>query len=300
MKKIISLIMVCSVMLCMFYGCSKKEGSKPENQESRTLSYVVDAYNASANQSAVRAYEALCDAVVNGEEEVLFNLSLLDSVNKLFYSDFPLSYLVSRLEINEKHSGVKIYYEKTPEEHKNAVEEFTAKVYEILDSCGYKKVDNNLFILNLYSYLAQNTELVSQCSYAYDVIANAKGYSFSISNAFCYLLNYAGIKASVANSDTSSGTSYMTETEFCGSQYMFLPFEETKINGGKGLCCFALDYSELAAMEFKNVYYSDGASVVFDDNDVVYSQFRDSAEYTLEGNNLSIIKNNGGIVQIAL
>lgn len=299
MKKIASLILAAAVMLCMFSGCTQNKDTAEKNENSRLL-YIVDDYNSTINQSAVRAYEALCDAVVNGEEEVLFNTSLIDSVNKLFYTDFPLSYLISKLEINDNNSGLKIFYEKTPEEHAKAVEEFIKRVNEILEHCSYGKAETNVFILNLYSYLAQNTELVSQCSYSYDVIVNSKGYSFSLSSAFCYLLNYAGIKASVVNSDNESGTSYMTEAEFNGCKYIFMPFEEAKTNKGNGLCFFAMDYSELVPMGFINVNYSDGTYVAFDDNDIIYSQFRDSSEYTIDGNNLSITKTNGEIVQVAL
>lgn len=294
--------MLCvSFVLCIFAGCSAEaESQKNTDTADSKITYTIDAHNTYINQSAVRAYETLCDAVVNGNSEALFNTSLLNDVNRLFYSDFPLSCLVSRLELNENNSGVNIEYVNEPEEHIKAVADFNKKVSEILSLCGYGKVNNNIFIINLYSYITKNTEITSKCNYSYDVIVNSKGYSFSFSNAFSYLLNQAGIKASIVNSTNENGICYMVETEFKGSKYIFIPFYEARDNGGKALSSFALDYGELASLGFTDIKYSNGDGVVFDDADATFSEFRNSVAYILEDDSLSVTKNDGEIVQIAL
>lgn len=299
MKKIISIVLCVFVVLCMFVGCSAGEENNNDTADSK-ITYTIDAHNSYINQSAVRAYETLCSAVVNGESEALFNTALLDDVNRLFYSDFPLSCLVSRLDFNDNNSGVSITYANGAEEHLKAVDAFNQKVSEILASCGYGKVNNNTLIVNLYSYITKNTEITSKCNYSYDVIMNSKGYSFSFANALSYLLNQAGIKASIVNSTNENGICHMVETEFKGSKYIFIPFYEAKDNGGEALSSFALDYSEIAALGFTDVKYSNGDGVVFDDADVKFSEFRNSVSYSVENNDLSVTEINGEIVQIAL
>lgn len=300
MKKLISLIMCAVLTACIFAGCSKKEAENEPEKKDISIAYIADAHNSSVNQSVFRAFEQLCDAVVNGKEQALFNISLLGDVNRLFYSDFPLSYLVNKLEINSDNSGVKIIYEKELQEHLKAVEEFKIKVNQILDDCGCGKVSNNVFVLNLYSYLTKNTKLSSQCNYTYDVIVNSIGYSFSIAGAFTYLLNQAGIKASAVNSTNENGICFMTETEFQGGTYIFIPYLEAKENSGNALCYFALDYTELVNLGFNDVKYTDSSGVAFDDYEQTYNDLRDSVAYILEGSNLSVTKNNGEIVQFAL
>lgn len=301
MKKIISLLLCALLILGTFMGCSgKKDNEDTSAPNGVAISYTVDAHNSYINQSAVRAYETLCEAVINGSSSALFNTSLIDDVNRLFYSDFPLSYLVNRLEINSDNSGVNIIYDNDTEKHLEAVAVFRERLGSILSECGYGKVNNNVLILNLYSYITKNTVLTSKSSYSYDVIVNSLGYSFSLAGAFSYLLNQAGIKASVVHSTNENGICYMVETEFKGDKYIFNPFFEADENEGKALCYFALDYSELADMGFKDIKYSNGDGVAFDDNENRFEQFRNSVAYILEENNLSVTKNNGEIVQVAL
>lgn len=301
MKKIVSLFLSAALVVCAFAGCSKEEKKKEkETTVENSITYTVDAHNSSVNQSVVRAYEQLCDAVVSGKEEALFNTSLIADVNKLFYSDFPLSYLVNKLEINDNNSGVKITYEKDMENHIKAVEEFKNRLNEILTACGYGKVSKNILLLNIYSYLTKNITLSSQFNYSYDAIVGLKGYSFSITSAFTYLLNQAGINASIINAMNEDGICFMTEAEFDGCRYVFIPFLEADENAGSGLCYFALDYSELVSAGFTDVSYSDGSGVAFDDTDKVYTEFRDSVAYILDGNHLSVTKNNGENVQLSI
>lgn len=302
MKKFLSVILAVFLIFGILSGCSKESESKNDVPDSEPISLVftTDEHNLTVSQSVVRAYEALCSAVLNGDNQASFNISLLNDVNRLFYSDFPLSYLVNKLEFTEDNSGVRIVYEKNADEHKKAVDEFKVSVNQILTDCGYGKVNNNVFVLNLYSYLTKNTMITSRSNYDYDVIVNSMGYSSSFAGAFAFLLNQAGVKASVVHSTNENGICYMTEAEFKGEKYIFNPFFEARDNEGKALCYFALDYNDLSAAGYSDVKYRNGDGVVFDDGSSDFADLRDSVSYSLDGNKLSVKTGSGSDFQIEL
>lgn len=294
MKKILSLILCLAFIFCIFAGCTNNDEKEPEGtSEPVSLQFTTDESNSNLSPSSVRAYETLCNAVLNGEDYANFNTTLLNDVNRLFYSDFPLSYLVNKLALKEDNTGVRIIYEKNSDDHIKAVNEFKASVNKILNDCGYGKVNNNVLVLNLYSYLTKNTVITSHCNYDYDVIVNSMGYSSSFAGAFAYLLNQAGVKASVVNSTNENGICYMTEAEFKGEKYIFNPFFEANDNKGEALRYFALDYSELYSAGYIDVRYRNGDGVVFDDGENDFARLRTSVSYSLDGNSLSVKTENG-------
>lgn len=294
MKKLLSVILCFALIMCIFAGCTDSNEKETEStSEPVSFQFTTDESNSFLSPSSVRAYETLCDAVINAQSEANFNTTLMNDVNRLFYSDFPLSCLVSKIDIKADNSGVSIVYKNDTEEHLKLVSEFGAKVNEILSECGFGKVNNNVLVLNLYSYIAKNTEIKYQSNDVYDVIMKQSGYSSSFAGAFSYLLNQAGIKASVVKSTNDNGIAFMTETDFKGMRYIFNPFFEANDNQGKALCYFALDYAEMASAGYKDVRYRGGDSVVFDDGDSDFSALRDSVSYTIDGNNLSVKTENG-------
>lgn len=294
MKKLLSVILCCALILCIFAGCSDNNETELEpSTEPVSISFTTDYSNSSFSQSSIRAYETLCDAVINAGSEANFNTTLINDVNRLFYSDFPLSCLVSRIDLKSDNTGVKITYKNDTDEHLRLVSEFSSKVNKILSDCGFGKVNNDTLVLNLYSYITKNTEINNQSNNTYDAIVNSTGYSSSFAGAFAYLLNQAGVKASVVKSTNEDGIAFMTETDFKGMSYIFNPFFEADANKGSALCYFALDYAELAAAGFTDVRYRNDDSVVFDDGENDFAQLRNSVSYTLDGNNLSVKTENG-------
>lgn len=301
MKKLLSVILCFAFILCIFSGCSDiNENETESTTEFVSLPFTTDESNSYLSPSSIRAYEILCDAVLNAKSEANFNITLINDVNRLFYSDFPLSSLVSKMEIKADNTGVSIVYKNNTDEHLRLVSEFTEKVNQILSECGYGRVSNNVLVLNLYSYITKNTEVKYQSNNVYDVIINSSGFSSSFAGAFAYLLNQAGIKSSVVKSTNEDGIAFMTETDFKGMSYIFNPFFEANENKGDALCYFALDYADLASIGFTDVRYRNGDSVVFDDGDNDFAQLRDSVSYTLDGNTLSVKISNGDNYKIEL
>lgn len=300
MKKILTLILCFAFAACAFTGCSgDKEPQKEAEAKPASVLYTTDYSNSNLSPSSIRAYETLCDAVIKGDNEANFNTTLINDVNRLFYSDFPLSCLVAKMDIKSDRSGVSIIFKNDIETHLGLVSDFCTRVSEILSQCGFGKVNNNVLVLNLYSYIAQNTEISSASNNSYDVIVASKGYSSSMAGAFAYLLNQAGIKASVVKSTNDDGIAFMTETDFKGMNYIFNPFFEADDNSGKALRYFALDYSELSAAGYNDVRYRNDDSVVFNDGENEFAGLRSSDSYVLSGNTLSV-KTSDGSIQIEL
>lgn len=293
MKKVLSLILSLSLIFCIFAGCSNNDSDEEPTSEPVSLTITTDESNSYLSQSSIRAYETLCSAVLNGETEANFNTTLIDDVNRLFYSDFPLSYLVGKLDIKSDNTGVSITYKNDTETHLSLVSEFTDKVNKILTDCGFGTVSPNVLVLNLYSYITKNTVIKYQSNTVYELIINSSGYSSSLAGAFSYLLNQAGIKASVVKSTNEDGIAFMTETSFKGMNYIFNPFFEADKNKGEALCYFALDYDGLASDGFTDVRYRNGDGVVFDDGNNDFSQLRSSISYKVDGNTLNVKTENG-------
>ena len=92
MKKFLSVILLLVFMMSIFTACS--DAAKDDSAQDSEINITVDSHYENIDESSVRAYEKLCTAVVNGDSEVKFNTSLLDDVNQLFYTCFPLYPLV--------------------------------------------------------------------------------------------------------------------------------------------------------------------------------------------------------------
>ena len=60
------------------------------------------------DESSIKAYEKLCNAVLNYKSEVKYNVSLSDDVNRLFYTSFPQYVLVDGIDFLNDNSGVKL------------------------------------------------------------------------------------------------------------------------------------------------------------------------------------------------
>ncbi len=295
MKKFISLFLVIVMVLTVFCSCSKS-GSKHEK-----LSYTYDNYYLNDNDDVVKAYEKLCDAVVKGEKSVSFNIDLLDDVSRLYYTCFPLTVLVEEMSLNEKKNGLNLEYVNDLETHKTLVTEFANKVNEIMTECGYNKVSNKEYVLNVYSYVASKINYDINYTTTYDAIVKGYGSTSSFTSAFEYLLLQAGINASHVYGLNASGVSFMSIVEFDGENYLFAPGNENKANKGFGLSFFGISYSDILNLGFTDgLKYTDSEAVVFDETSEKYANLRDTVSYEYENGKISAIKSDGSSVEVEL
>ena len=114
MKKAISLILSAAFVCSLFAACSDKsvneDGNNKSSENNIELKITIDAHYSSLDESSIKAYEKLCNAVLNYKSEVKYNVSLSDDVNRLFYTSFPQYVLVDGIDFLNDNSGVKITY----------------------------------------------------------------------------------------------------------------------------------------------------------------------------------------------
>lgn len=274
MKKYISLLLSIIVCLTVFAGCTKS-GSDSE--------YVItmDSHYDYVNDTAVRSYEKLCNAVINGEEEVRFNTAHMDEINQLFYTCFPLYPLVESIDILENNTGVGIKYKNDMDKHKELVSQFNDKISDIMKECRYSKVSTDEYIFNVYVYITSNFKIDSSIFTTFDTVVEGKGYNASINSLFEYLVLRGGGKASHIISST--GSNIMSMVNFAGKSYFFDPAKEIEINSGTALVYFAMDTSRAGGV----FLYTDNTDVekVEDDS---FSKLALSESYTVKKSTVTV------------
>lgn len=274
MKKYISLLLSIIVCLTVFAGCTKS-GSDSE--------YVItmDSHYDYVNDTAVRSYEKLCNAVINGEEEVRFNTAHMDEINQLFYTCFPLYPLVESIDILENNTGVGIKYKNDMDKHKELVSQFDDKISDIMKECRYSKVSTDEYIFNVYVYITSNFKIDSSIFTTFDTVVEGKGYNASINSLFEYLVLRGGGKASHIISST--GSNIMSMVNFAGKSYFFDPAKEIEINSGTALVYFAMDTSRAAGV----FLYTDNTDVEkIEDNS--FSKLALSESYTVKKSTVTV------------
>lgn len=271
MKKTLS-IFLCLVILCSaFAGCSeksKKDETKKATVVEQQLKNTYDSHYSDMDESVVRAYEKLCDAVVNHQQEVKFNTSMIDDINQLFYTSFPLYSLVDRIEFLDDKTGVAISYKYETEEHIKKVNKFNAAVNEIMTACKKDEASADEYLFNLYTYISSNVVIDNSVTTIMDTIISKKGISASISGMFEYLLLQADIPAShIINLNPNSVARMLSVASFGGEMYYFDISSEIEKTSGKGLKYFAMNTKRATFSKNDDFAYTDQTSVEKLEND---------------------------------
>lgn len=287
MKKFLSVILLLVFVMSIFAACSDAAKEDDASQDS-DVNITVDSHYENIDESSVRAYEKLCTAVVNGDSKVKFNTSLLDDVNQLFYTCFPLYPLVESIDLTGDSTGVTITYKNTAEEHLELVNAFYDKVDEIMQACEYGKVSTDRYIFNVYTYITSNMQSDSSVVTAYDAIMQGKGYSAAICSAFEYLVLQGGGKASHVIS-ASDGQKIMSAAEFKDGWYYFDPAADIEDNGGKALTGFAVSSDRDGLGSFN---YTDGEPVDIQGSES-FEKLAYSVSYTVDGDTVNVTCSDG-------
>lgn len=285
MKKIISTALAFLLVLCVFTACSKEQS---ESVDSTPLEITYDSHYENLSESSVRAYNSLCQAVINGDEQVLFNTSMGDDVNQLYYTSFPLNALVKSLDRLEEGNGLSITYFNDKDTHISLVKDFESKVNEIKTQCGAGTVSADRYVFNLYTYICENITIDDTLLSPYDAIMSSKGSAQAISQMFEYLVLQGGGKAShLTNFD--NGVNVLSAVSLSGKWYMFYPALEISNNGGKGLTCFAMSYDRaVSTIGVSGFEYTDFVEVdaeVFSNTE--FDTLENAYEYTIDGNQIT-------------
>ena len=287
LKRIISLFLSAVVIVCAFYGCSSKQ-----QEQSLVNLITADSHYENIDESSYRAYEKLCNAVINGESSAKFNISLLDDVNQLFYTAFPLNALVDEIRVEEDKSGVAISYKNDADTHKQLVSEFSGKIENMLEKCKEENANSDRAVFNAYTYVTSNFTVDNSVVTVYDTVIEGRGTSAAINSLFEYLVLLSGGKASHMLNLKGSLT-VVSMVEFKGVNYYFDPAREIEKNSGKALVYFAMDQSRVGKYAPGSFTYTnqDNAPKITDRE---FEKLESSVSFTVGDNEISVnLKDNG-------
>lgn len=305
MKKFFSIILLFVFALSVFTACSKDDNQANnhtgEDSVSAGIKYTYDAVYADYSDSTVSAYESLCDAVVNYQNSVRMNLTMYDSVMRLFYTSFPLHALVKDIQVSEDNSGISITYSLDKEEHLNAVKTFFDKVLQMKEACLTGAGSKAAYVLNVYHYVASHIVVSEDESILlYDTVMNGEGSSYSYSNLFEYLLLQNDIPAyHVLISDSTGKGLGVSQFELNGMLYYADVMNEYQQNAGELLTCFGMTTQELSALGFHTPQYSD-QSAAQEANDLAFDFCRSCTAWEIKDNLLLVTNSDGIVVEYAL
>ncbi len=296
MKKVISVILSLTVISLILCSCSAKEDEAVDVQ----LKYTYDSIYGNMDSSVIRAYETLCDAVVNGDTDAGINTGLLAQANQLFYTSFPLSDLVSDIQPNSDNSGVVIKYKNGSEIHSESVKAFTDKINGIVSECKKGTTNDLEYIVKAYNYVASNADIDStNASHTlYSTIMSDKVNAFTYTSMFEYLLNQNDIEANHIIATKEDGSSGAVSGALINGQYYFFDVgAECNINSGKGINFFGMTSEDLKERGFTKLVCTNG-SVPPDASDLKFDPCRNSTAWELREGALLVTAADGTVVKI--
>lgn len=299
MKKIISLVLVLTLALLTLCSCSKEGGESDES--SVQIKYTYDSAYSAYDASVIRAYEALCDAVVKGEEKAGFNIGLLTKVNQLFYTSFPLSALVTDIKELSDKSGVAITYANEQSVHLDKVKAFDDKINEIVSQCKNGTVSDMEYTVNVYNFVAKNAEIkdASSADTVYSTIMNNTGNVFTYANMFEYLLQQNDIPAYHVIAQDMAGTGWgLSAGEIGGMLYYFDIGTEYYANSGEQLGYFGMTSEDVNREGLVSTQFTSGAAAT-DASDLKFEPCRSCKSWELKDGKLYVTNGNGITVEIS-
>lgn len=300
-KRIIAALLCLLLLAATFAACARQDDAKPAADPIKFD--TVDGAYSSYDTSTVSAYSDLCKAVYNAESEVRFNTGMFNDVIQLFYTSYPLSFLVKDITKMQDGSGVNIVYNKTQDEIITISKDFSDKVQSILTECRAGKINTRAFIINAYNYTATHISNSDKDGLnVYAAIMNGEGDSFTASGMFEYLLRQGGVNSSHIIARDSAGASWgVSIAQIDGENFLFDPMTEIIANKGTQLCYFGMTNEDAKAEGLKEFYYTNQAKAPVCDNPFFDLCRQCKAwEFSSGCTDLLVTQNDGKVVQVAL
>lgn len=285
MKKYISLLLSLIMILTLSVGCSSEKNDDKNDKSSFSQKLTVDYHYKNIGESTVSSYNKLCNAVLNYETSCKINLTDIDNISLLFYTSFPLYYLVDNLDKNADNTGIIISYKLSEQEHFEKIKQFNDAVEELRLECGHGKVSKDVFLLNVYSYIAQNFTIDVNTTTVAETAITKKGYSSSLSGLFEYLVLSEDIPAChVIKMKNNAPSSMLSCAMLNGNFYFFDVSQEISNTSGRGLKYFAMS-SKRALSGKASLCYTDNTELETLDDETFY-QLKDCVSFSLDGKTL--------------
>ncbi|MFR5876544.1 MAG: hypothetical protein ACLUFN_08640 [Eubacterium sp.] len=299
MKKYLSLVLSIIFLAVMFCGCSSNGEDNSNNQAD--IKYTYDSAYSGFDESTIRAYESVCEAVINGTEELRINIGMLDNVKQLIYTSFPLYCLISDITVNSDNSGIIIKYTQDTDAHLKSVSDFSSRIADIQNACGIGTVSDSEYVVNVYNYVASNIKESSEASItSYDAIMNIGGNSYTYSNMFEYILQQSDIPAyHIIAIDSEQGAKGLSAAEINDNLYFFDVMSEYKDNAGKQLVYFGMTTDDVGTEGLTSLMLSNQQTAP-DASDLTFDACRMCTSWELKDGSLLITRNDGETVKIEI
>lgn len=213
------------------------------------LGFVFDPYvlpgiaRAYLSDADYEQYKCFVDAVTAREPSVLFSeKAAVSKVISCFYSAFPLSILITDYSVDKKGLTVTLSYRFEAEEHSKRIDEFTARVGDVIRANvkpGYNRFEQ---ILSLYAFTAQSIVYKDSGDVTpYNALMNGEGICQSYDGVLRFLLLQLGIDGVDANAFMTNGDAHVwTMVQLDGAWFHLDPTFESTANGGTSLQYFGM------------------------------------------------------------
>lgn len=263
--KYLSVILLCSITLTLV-ACTKVEDTKEEvSKQNETVVQVPEIEKKKFNYNPYLMvkeqrefigedydrYKELLDAVIDGKTEVNMDLESQNQCNRIsrgIFAGFFPKVFIDDFTYDVDSKKINITYKIPVEEYKIKVNDFIAKVEEILNDNLSEKDDDFTKALKLYKYVATHITYDDDPMFnSYKGIMEGVGLCQTYSSIYEFLLRQAGIECSEAGGPMSNGTHHAwTIAKIDGVNYHFDPtFESTSpTSKGQGLIYFAMSDEE--------------------------------------------------------
>lgn len=263
--KHLAVMLLCSITLtlgaCTKAGDTKEEVSKQEETvvqapeiEKKKFNYnpylMVKEQREFIGEDYDR-YKELLDAVIDGKTEVNMDLESqkqCDRISRGIFAGFFPKVFIDDFTYDVDSKKINITYKIPVGEYKIKVNDFIAKVEEILNDNLSEKDDDFTKALKLYKYVATHITYDDDPMHSsYKGIMEGVGLCQTYSSIYEFLLRQVGIECSEAGGPMINGTHHAwTIAKIDGINYHFNPtFESTNpLSNGQGVMYFAMSDEE--------------------------------------------------------
>lgn len=299
MKKALSLLLTVALVALTFSACTG--GNDNMDSSDPTIKITYDSAYSNYDASVINGYQDICSAIIKGEASARVNTGMFSNIQRLVYTSFPLSHLVSSITVSSDKSGVDIEYKNDSDAHLALVKAFEDKINEIKDACGGDSANDSLYAVNLYNYIAKNIKVSDNDTIScYETIINGEGNSFTYSNMFEYLLLQKGIKAyHVIAYDMAQTPFGITQAVLGDGTYYFDIMSEFYANKGQNLVYFGMTTDDVKASGLNGMIYSNDEQAE-DASNMDFDACRSCKSWELNGSSLLVTRADNEVVEITL
>ncbi len=306
MKKFTAILLsILCVFSILFTSCKKKDND--DSSDSSNIGSYIDSSSSIAKveqngeytfnfdpyvisedikiaMKDIRYYNRFVGAVMAHNTNVsLASIEQYDNIRFAINESFPFSYLISGYYYDSAQNKMVISYKFDAEKSKTIVNEFKDGIQDVFNECVISSDNDTIAAISLYSYLAENFNIVKTQGVKEDVasslssseavssesnletdeksgmyltLINKEGTSAEISALYNYLLMQLGIECKTVSSWDNNGEYHTWSLVKLNNKWFHCDVaSESEVNGGKGLKYFGMTQDRIQNyIKSENIY----------------------------------------------